>query len=68
MDEVEAMIPDTRGMGVIPMCDYGLPAKVKAVHPTFFQKDTTYQHFLGYLKERGKCRMAMWCKVMDRKM
>ncbi|CAN1798324.1 hypothetical protein LINPERHAP1_LOCUS21651 [Linum perenne] len=34
-DEVEATILDTRGMGVIPMCDCGLLANVKAVYPTF---------------------------------
>ncbi|CAN1174022.1 hypothetical protein LINPERHAP2_LOCUS31031, partial [Linum perenne] len=59
------MTPDDRGMGVIPMCDCGLPTKVQAVHPTFFQKHTTHQHFLGCPKEEGKCGMAMWCQMMD---
>ncbi|CAN1768697.1 hypothetical protein LINPERHAP1_LOCUS10772, partial [Linum perenne] len=67
-DEVEATIPDTRGMGVIPMCDCGLTAKVKAVYPTFHQKDTKYKHFLGCPKESGRCRMVMWCEMKDRNM
>ncbi|CAN1279167.1 hypothetical protein LINPERPRIM_LOCUS16911 [Linum perenne] len=62
------MILDTQGMGVIPMCDCGLPAKVQAVYPTFFQKDTPYQHFLGYSKQSGRCRMGMCCEMKDRKM
>ncbi|CAN1139419.1 hypothetical protein LINPERPRIM_LOCUS24062, partial [Linum perenne] len=47
-------------MGVIPMCDCSLPAKVYKVYPKFAGSHTPYQYFLGCRKTENRCRMVLW--------
>ncbi|CAN1139063.1 Methionine gamma-lyase [Linum perenne] len=61
------IIADTRGKKIIPMCNCGLPATVQSVYTVAAQKHTPFNHFLGCPKKTGRCHMAMWCKVRDRK-
>ncbi|CAN1156808.1 hypothetical protein LINPERHAP2_LOCUS21169, partial [Linum perenne] len=66
LQEFEATEEANRGMGVIPMCDCCLPAKVYKVYPKFAGSPTPYQYFLGCRKTKNRCRMVMWCKLRDR--